>query len=80
MEIGQTKRRRDTKKRNPYGNELVVDRITLENKPDSAVGLAELTVYQEIDLVIDRETGWIGDRSELEVEFEPEVKNCMKMS
>ena len=60
MEIGQTKRRRDTKKRNPYGNELVVDRITLENKPDSAVGLAELTVYQDIDLVVDRETGWIS--------------------
>ena len=41
---------------------------------ESLVGLDEVAVPQEIDLVNDMDQDWIDDRSEPEVEFEPEVE------
>ena len=41
---------------------------------DSLVRLDELVVPQEIDLVNDTEKDWIDNRSEPEVEFEPEME------
>ena len=38
------------------------------------MGLDEVAVPQEIDLVNDMDQDWIDDRSEPEVEFEPEVE------
>ena len=41
---------------------------------DSLVGLDEVAVPKEIDLVNGMDQDWIDDRSEPEVEFEPEAK------
>ena len=41
---------------------------------DSLVGLDEVAMLEEIDLVNDMDQNWIDDRSEPEVEFEPEAK------
>ena len=41
---------------------------------DSLVSLDEVVVPQEIDLVNDTEQDWIDNRSEPEVEFEPEME------
>ena len=41
---------------------------------DSVVGLDEVAVPKEIDLVNDMDRDWIDDRSEPEVEFEPETE------
>ena len=73
METRQSKRRRDKKKYNPYGKDFVVDRIVLSDMMESLVGLDEDAVPMEIYLVNDMDQDWIEDRSEPEVEFEPEV-------
>ena len=72
METRQSKRRKGKKKYNPYGKNFVIDRIVLSDMMDSLVGLDEVLVPQEIDLVNDTERDWIDDCSEPEVEFEPE--------
>ena len=41
---------------------------------DSLVGLDEVAVPKEIDLVNDMDRDWIDNRSEPEVEFEPEAE------
>ena len=41
---------------------------------DSLVRLDELAVPEEIELVNGMDQDWIDDRSEPEVEFEPEVE------
>ena len=41
---------------------------------DSLVGLDEVAMPEEIDLVNDMDQDWIDDRSEPEVEFEPEAE------
>ena len=41
---------------------------------DSLVGLHEVVVRQDIDLVNDTEQDWIDDCSEPEVEFKPETE------
>ena len=41
---------------------------------DSLVGLDEVAMLEEIDLVNDMDQDWIDDRSEPEVEFEPEAE------
>ena len=38
------------------------------------MGLDEVAMLEEIDLVNDMDLDWIDDRSELEVEFEPEAE------
>ena len=74
METRQGKRGRNKKKYNPYGEVFVADRIALSDVADSIVGLDEIVMSQEIYLINDTDQDWIDDRSELEVEFEPEVE------
>ena len=74
METRQSNKGRDKKKYKPYGEDFVKDRIVLSDKMDSLVGLDEVAVPREIDLVNDMDQDWIDDRSEPEVEFEPEVE------
>ena len=73
METRQSKRGRDKKKYNPYGKDFVIGRIVLSDMMESLVGLDEVAVPSEIDLVNDMDQDWIDNRSEPEVEFEPEV-------
>ena len=47
--------------------------MVLSDMVESLVGLDEVALPREIDLVIDMDQNWIDDRSEPEVEFEPEV-------
>ena len=67
METRQGKKGRNRKKYNPYGEDFVIDRIALSDMMDSLVGLDEVTVPHEIDIVNDVEQDWIDDRSEPEV-------------
>ena len=73
METRQSKKGRDKKKYNPYGEVFVIDRIVLSDMMESLVGLDEVVVPREIDLVNDMDQDWIDDRSNPELEFEPEV-------
>ena len=73
METRQSKKGRDKKKYNPYGEDFVIDRIVLSDSMESLVGLDEVAVPREIDFVNDMDQDWIDDRSEPEVEFEQEV-------
>ena len=74
METRQGKNGKNKKKYNPYGEDFVVDRIVLSDMMDSLVGLDEVAVPKEIDLVNDMDQDWIDDCSEPEVEFEPEAE------
>ena len=67
METRQSKKGRNKKKYNPYGEDFVIDRIVLSDMMDSLVGLDEVAVPRDMD------QDWIDDHSEPEVEFEPEV-------
>ena len=68
----QSDRTRLTKKNNPYGDDFVVDRMYLKNIVEKLVGLEEITVSQDIDIVNDRDEEWIEDWSKPEVEFDDE--------
>ena len=46
----------------------------MDNLTDSIVGVDEKVVSQEIDLINDTDQDWIDDRSEPEMEFEPEAE------
>ena len=74
METRQSKRGRNKKKYNPYGEDFVIDSIVLSDMLDPLVGLDEVAVPKEIELVNDMDQDWIDDRSEPEVEFEPEAE------
>ena len=74
METRHSKKGRNKEKHNPYGEDFVIDRIILSDMMESLVGLDEVAVPQEIDLVNDMDQDWIKDRSEPEVEFEPAVE------
>ena len=63
---------RSKKKYNPYGDDFVVDRIDLKKIGEDVVGLAEIIVSQDIDIVDDHDDEWIDDRSKPEVEFDDE--------
>ena len=78
METRQNRKGRSKKKHKPYGEDFVMDRIILSDMMDSLVGLDEVTVPREIDLVNDMDQDWIDDRSEPEVEFEPEVEQTLE--
>ena len=70
----RNKRKSDKKGDLAYGEDFVIDKIVLSDMMDSPVGLDEVLVPQEIDLVNDTEQVWIDDCcSEPEVEFEPET-------
>ena len=71
----QTRRNAGTrprKKYNPYGDDFVVDRIGLKKIVEEVVGLEEITVSQDIDIVDDHDDEWVDDRSKPEVEFDDE--------
>ena len=53
METCQSKKGRDKKIYKPYGEDFVIDRIVLSDVMESLVGLDELAVPREIDLVND---------------------------
>ena len=63
---------RPRKKYNPYGDDFVVDRIDLKKIVEEVVGLEEITVSQDIDIVDDHDDEWVDDWSKPEVEFDDE--------
>ena len=74
MKTRQSKKGRNKKRYNSYGEDFVLDRIVLSDMMESLVGLDEVVVPQDIYLVNDMDQGWIEDHSEPEVEFEPDVE------
>ena len=70
----KAREKKNKKKYNPYGEDFVVDRIVVSDVIDSLVGLDKVAMLEEIDLVNDMDQDWIDDRSEPEVEFEPEAE------
>ena len=68
--LGETTRL--TKKYNPYGDDFVVVRKDLKKIVEELVGLEEITLSQDIDIVDDHDEEWIEDQSKLEVEFDDE--------
>ena len=60
---------------NDYGDDFVVDRMDLKKIVEELVGLEEITVSQDIDIVDDRDEEWIDDRSKPEVEFDEEQQH-----
>ena len=46
-----------------------MERIDLKKMVEELVGLEEITVSQDIDIVDDHDEEWIEDRSKPEVEF-----------
>ena len=63
---------RPRKKYNPYGDDFVVDRIDLKKTVEEVVGLEEITVSQDIDIVNDHDDEWVDDWSKPEVDFDEE--------
>ena len=53
METLQSKKGRSKKKYNPYGEDFIIDRMVLSDIMDSLVGLDEVTVPREIDMIND---------------------------
>ena len=74
METRQSKKVRNKKKYNPYREDFVIYRIVLSDMMESLVGLDEVAVPKEIDLVTDMDQDWIDDRSKPEVEFETDLE------
>ena len=72
IQTRQNDRTRSKKKYNPYGDDFVVDRIDLKKTWEEVVGLEEITVSQDIDIVDDHDDEWVDDRSKPEVEFDDE--------
>ena len=69
IQTRQNDRTRLTKKYNPYGYDFIADRIDLKKIVEEVVGLEEITVSQDIDIVDDHDEEWVDDRSKPEVEF-----------
>ena len=74
METRQSKKGKNNKKYNTYGEDFIMDRIVLSDMMESVLGLDEIAVPREIDVVNDMDQDWIDDRSEPEIEFEPELE------
>ena len=72
MQTRQKDGTRPRKKYNPYGDDFVVDRIDLKKVVEEVVGLEEITVSQDIDIVDDHNDEWVDDWSKPEVEFDDE--------
>ena len=72
MQTRQSDGTRPRNKYNPYGDDFVVDRIDLKKIVEEVVGLEEITVSQDIDIVDDHDDEWVDDRSKPEVEFDDE--------
>ena len=58
--------------RNIILTETTLYRIYLKEVVEEVVGLEEITVSQDIDIVDDHDDEWVGDRSKPEVEFDDE--------
>ena len=69
---------RPRKKYNPYGDDFLVDGIDLKKIVEEVVGLEEITVSQDIDIVDDHDDEWVDDRSRPEVEFDDDNSSHMK--
>ena len=76
----QNDRTRSRKKYNPYGDNFVVDRIDLKKIGEEVVGLEEITVSQDIDIVDDHDDEWVDDRSKPEREFDDEQQESYKQN
>ena len=63
---------RPRKKYNPYGDDFVVVWIDLKKIVEEVVGLEEITVSQDNDIVDDHDDEWVDDRSKPEVEIDDE--------
>ena len=72
IQTRQNDRTRSKKKYNPYGDGFVVDRIDPKKIVEEGVGLEDITVSKEIDIIVDHDEEWIEDRSKPEVEFDDE--------
>ena len=72
IQTRQNDRMRSKKKYNPYGDNFVVDTIDLKKIGEEVMGLEEITVSQDIDIVDNHDDEWIDDRSKPEVEFDDE--------
>ena len=72
IQTRQNDRTRSKKKYNPYGDDFVVDKIDLKKIREKVVGLEDITVSLDIDIVDDHDKEWIEDRSKPEVEFDNE--------
>ena len=72
VQTRQNDRIKSKKKYNPYGDNFVGDRIDLKKIGEEVVGLEEITVSQDFDIVDDHDDEWIDDRSKPEVEFDDE--------
>ena len=72
IQTRQNDRTRSKKNYNPYGDDFVVDRIDLKKIGEEVVGLKEITVSRDIDIVDDHDDEWIDDRSKPDVEFDDE--------
>ena len=72
IQTRQKDRTKLTKEYNSYGDDFVVDRIDLKKMVEEVVGLEEITVSQDIDIVDDHDEEWVDDRSKPEVEFDDE--------
>ena len=57
---------RSRKKYKSYGDHFVVDRIDLKKIVEEVVGLEEITVSQDIDIVNNHDNEWVDDRSKPE--------------
>ena len=55
-----SKRGRNKKKYNPYGEDFIIDRIVLSDMMESLVGLDEIAVPREIELVNEMDQDWIA--------------------
>ena len=55
-----------------------MDRIDLKKIVEERVGLEEITVSQDIDIVADHDDEWVDDRSKTEVEFDDEPQQSYK--
>ena len=66
---------RPRKKYNPFGDDFVVDRIDLKKIVEEVVGLEEIIVSQDIDIVDDHDDEWVHDWLKPEVEFEDEQQH-----
>ena len=78
IQTRQNDRTRSKKKYNPYGDDFVVDRIDLKKIVEEVVGLEDITVSQDIDIVDDHDEEWIEDRSKPEVEFDDEQQQSFE--
>ena len=80
IQTGQNDRTRPRKRYNPYGDDFVVDRIDLKKIGEEVVGLEEIIVSQDIDIIDDHDEEWVDDRSKPEVEFDHEQQQLYEQT